>query len=94
VTIYKVARELTFAVGKIGFLDIFNSETDTSAYPLSGLINFCSCDLDSQEEHDTSTTRELLTKRSDFRSAEELVRCSPFGGVEFGKASGPGSTVR
>jgi hypothetical protein len=94
VTIYKVARELTFAVGKIGFLDIFNSETDTSAYPLSGLINFCSCDLDSQEEHDTSTTRELLTKRSDFPSAKGAVRCSPFGGVEFSKVSRLGSAVR
>src|SRR5438552_13059899 len=45
------------------------------------LINFCSCDFDSQEEHDTSATRGLLAKRSDFRSAEGLVRCSPFGGV-------------
>ena len=33
------------------------------------------------------STRGLLTKRSDFCSAEELVRCSPFGGVEFGKES-------
>src|SRR5438128_1277865 len=52
------------------------------------LINFCSCDFDSQEEHDTSTTRGLLAKRSDFRSAQGLVRCSPFGGVEFGKKPG------
>jgi hypothetical protein len=48
------------------------------------LINFCSCDFDSQEEHDTSSTRGLLTNRSDFPGAEGLVRCSPFGGVEFG----------
>jgi len=26
-----------------------------------------------------------LTKRSDFRSAEGLVQCSPYGGVESGK---------
>src|SRR5438128_4840464 len=52
------------------------------------LINFCSCDFDSQEEHDTSATRGLLTKRSDFRSAEGLLRCSPFGGAEFGKKPG------
>src|SRR5438552_18794551 len=49
------------------------------------LINFCSCGFDSQEKHDTSATRGLLAKRSDFRSAEGLVRCNPFGGVEFGK---------
>src|SRR5882762_6194848 len=49
------------------------------------LINFFSCDLDSQEEHDTSPSRQLLSKRSDFCSAEELVQCSPFGGVEIGK---------
>ena len=54
-------------------------------------MKFCSCDLDSQEEHDTSTTRELLTKRSDFPSAKGAVRCSPFGGVEFGKMSRLGS---
>jgi hypothetical protein len=30
----------------------------------------------------------VLTKRSDFRSAEGLVRCSPFEGVEFGKQPG------
>src|SRR6185436_2102902 len=49
------------------------------------LIHFCSCDLDSQEERDTSSSRGVLTKRSDFRSAQGLVRYSPFGGVEFGK---------
>ena len=93
-TIYKVARELTFAVGKIGFLDIFNKRNRYRAYPLSGLINFCSCGLDSQEEHDTSSTRELLTKRSDFPNAKGAVRGSPFGGVEFSKASRLGPTVR
>ena len=45
------------------------------------LINLCSCDFDSQEEHDLCTGRELLPKRSDFRSAEVLVQCSPFGGA-------------
>src|SRR6185369_14254106 len=49
------------------------------------LIHFCSCDFDSQEEHDTSCSRGVLTKRSDFRSAQGLVRYSPFEGVEFGK---------
>src|SRR5438445_13157071 len=52
------------------------------------LINFCSCDFDSQEENHTAPGQSLLTKRSDFRSAEGLVRCSPFGGVEFGKKPG------
>src|SRR5882672_9245852 len=47
------------------------------------LIHFCSCDFDSQREHDTSSSRGVLTKRSDFRSAQGLVRYSPFGGVEF-----------
>src|SRR6185295_18978932 len=45
------------------------------------LIHFCSCDFDSQVEHDTSSSRGVLTKRSDFRSAQGLVRHSPFGGV-------------
>src|SRR4030081_511072 len=45
------------------------------------LISFCSCDFDSQEKHDTSSSCGVLTKRSDFRSAEGLVRCSPFGGA-------------
>src|SRR5713226_2209924 len=49
------------------------------------LINFCSCYFDSQEENHTALGQLLLTKRSDFRSAEELVRYNPFGGVEFGK---------
>src|SRR6266568_1873110 len=53
------------------------------------LIGFCSCDFDSQEENHTAPGRLLLTKRSDFRSAEGLVRCSPFGGVEFGKQKTP-----
>src|SRR2546426_10861136 len=52
------------------------------------LIHFSSCDFDSQEEHDTSFSRGVLTKRSDFRSAQGLVRYSPFGGVEFGQKSG------
>src|SRR5258705_8904499 len=52
------------------------------------LIHFCSCDFDSQEEHDTSSSRGVLTKRSDFCSAQGLVRHSPFGGVEFGKKPG------
>src|SRR2546425_13041830 len=49
------------------------------------LINFCSCGFDSQEEHDTSSSHGVLTKWSDFRSAQGLVQYSPFGGVEFGK---------
>src|SRR5438477_11555066 len=49
------------------------------------LMNFCSCDFDSQEENHTAPGQLLLTKRSDFRSAEGLAQCSPFGGVEFGK---------
>src|SRR5438876_5242364 len=52
------------------------------------LIHLCSCDFDSQEEHDTSFSRGVLTKRSDFRSAQGRVRYSPFGGVEFGQKSG------
>src|SRR6266404_9556833 len=52
------------------------------------LINFCSCDFDSQEENHTAAGQLLLTKRSDFRSAEGLVRCSPFGGVGLGKQPG------
>jgi hypothetical protein len=43
------------------------------------LINFCSCDFDSQDKHDTSSSRHLLAKWSDFPSAKGLVRCSPFG---------------
>src|SRR5437867_8153815 len=56
------------------------------------LINFCSCGLDSQGKHDTSFSRGVLTKRSDFPRAKGAVRCSPFGGVEFGKTSRLGST--
>src|ERR1700732_3814151 len=48
------------------------------------LINFCSCGLDSHGKHDTSSSRGVLTKRSDFLRAKGAVRCSPFGGVEFG----------
>src|SRR6202171_4737883 len=55
------------------------------------LINFCSCGLDSQGKHDTSFSRGVLTKRSDFPRAKGAVRCSPFGGVEFGKTSRLGS---
>src|SRR6266566_3282725 len=46
------------------------------------LINFCSCDFDSQEENHTAPGQLLLAKRSDFPRAEGLVRCSPFGGGE------------
>jgi|SRR6266436_1915911 len=49
------------------------------------LIDFCSCDFDSHEENHTAPGQLLLTKRSDFRSAEGLVRYNPFGGVESGK---------
>src|SRR6266404_1933775 len=35
-TIYKVARKLSFAVEKIGVLDIFNRRNRYGAYPLSG----------------------------------------------------------
>src|SRR5436309_6145401 len=52
------------------------------------LISFCSCDFDSQEENHTAPGQLLLTKRSDFRSAEGRVRGSPFGGVESGKQPG------
>src|SRR5580765_6989607 len=52
------------------------------------LIHFCSCDFDSQEENHTALGQWLLTKRSDFRSAQGLVRYSPFGGVEFGRKPG------
>src|SRR6266446_3496648 len=52
------------------------------------LISFCSCGFDSQEEHDTSFAHGVLTKRSDFCSAQGLVRHGPFGGVEFGKKPG------
>src|SRR6266446_1901246 len=44
------------------------------------LISFCSCDFDSHEENHTAPGQLLLTERSDFRSAEGLIRCSPFGG--------------
>src|SRR6266404_357365 len=57
------------------------------------LIDFCSCDFDSHEENHTSPGQLLLTKRSDFRSAEGLVRYNPFGGVEFGKTSRLGSLL-
>src|SRR6266478_6390480 len=56
------------------------------------LINFWSCGLYSQGEHDTASSRGVLTKRSDFSRAKGAVRCSPFGGVEFGKTSRLGST--
>src|ERR1700680_5078493 len=56
------------------------------------LINFCACGLDSRGKHDTSFSRGVLTKRSDFPRAKGAVRCSPFGGVEFGKTSRLGST--
>src|SRR5216683_3735530 len=56
------------------------------------LINFCSCGLDSHGEHDTSSSRGVLTKQSDFPRTKGAVRCSPFGGVEFGKTSRLGST--
>src|SRR2546421_12995484 len=49
------------------------------------LIDFCSCDFDSREENHTAPGQSPLTKRSDFRRAEGLVQCSPFGGVESGK---------
>src|SRR2546422_279386 len=52
------------------------------------LINFCSGDFDSQEENHTAPGRLLLAKRSDFRSAEGLVRCSPFGGGRIAKQLG------
>src|SRR2546425_135049 len=52
------------------------------------LINCSSTDFDSQEETHTAPGQLLLTKRSDFRSAEGLLRCSPFGGAEFGKKPG------
>src|SRR6266446_6963705 len=44
------------------------------------LMTFVPAIFDSQEENHTAPGRLLLTKRSDFRSAEGLVRCSPFGG--------------
>src|SRR6266704_573156 len=47
------------------------------------LINFSSCDFDSQEENHTAPRQWLLTERSDFRSAEELVRYNPFGGDSY-----------
>src|SRR5438067_11126915 len=49
------------------------------------LITFVPAIFDSQEENHTAPGQLLLTERSDFRSAEGLVRGSPFGGVEFGK---------
>src|SRR6266850_3015097 len=52
------------------------------------LMTFVPAIFDSQEENHTAPGQLLLTKRSDFRSAEELVRCSPFGGVEIGKKPG------
>src|SRR6202030_2585285 len=55
------------------------------------LINVCSCALDSHGKHNTSFSRGVLTKRSDFPRAKGAVRCSPFGGVEFGKTSRLGS---
>src|SRR6266403_3926873 len=44
------------------------------------LMTFVPAIFDSQEENHTAPGRLLLTKRSDFCSAEGLVRCSPFGG--------------
>src|SRR5712671_6296675 len=52
------------------------------------LMTFVPAIFDSQEENHTAPGQSLLTKRSDFRSAEELVRCSPFGGVASGKKPG------
>src|SRR6266478_9065502 len=49
------------------------------------LMTFVPAIFDSQEENHTAPGQLPLTKRSDFRNAEGLVRCSPFGGVEFGK---------
>src|SRR6266404_5859864 len=49
------------------------------------LMTFVPGIFDSQEENHTAPGRLLLTKRSDFRSAEGLVRNSPFGGVASGK---------
>src|SRR6266478_6258098 len=49
------------------------------------LMTFVPAIFDSQEENHTAPGQLLLTKRSDFRSAEGLVRCSPFGGVASGK---------
>src|SRR6202171_2685255 len=58
------------------------------------LINFCSCGLDSQGEHDPSSSRGVLTKRSDFPRAKGAVQCSPFGGVKVAKTSRLGPTRR
>jgi hypothetical protein len=44
------------------------------------LINVFSCYFVSKEEHTTPSSRQLLSKRSDFWGAEELVQCSPFEG--------------
>src|SRR2546422_10810219 len=52
------------------------------------LMTFVPAIFDSQEENHTAPSQLLLTKRSDFRSAEGLVRYNPFGGVEFGKQPG------
>src|SRR6266404_4482626 len=57
------------------------------------LMTFVPADFDSQEENHTAPGQSLLTKRSDFRSAEGLVRYNPFGGVEFGKTSRLGSLL-
>src|SRR6266404_1557710 len=57
------------------------------------LMTFVPAILDSQEENHTAPGRLLLTKRSDFRSAEGRVRYNPFGGVEFGKTSRLGSLL-
>src|SRR6266853_6156386 len=52
------------------------------------LMTFVPAIFDSQEENHTAPGQFLLTKRSDFPGAEGLVRCSPFGGVEFGNKPG------
>src|SRR5216684_2057222 len=44
------------------------------------LMTFVPAIFDSQEENHTAPGQSLLTKRSDFRTAKGLVRCSPFGG--------------
>src|SRR6267142_3795323 len=47
------------------------------------LMTFVPAIFDSQEENHTAPGQLLLTKRPDFRSAEGLVRCSPFGGDSY-----------
>src|SRR6266581_4833369 len=57
------------------------------------LMTFVPAIFDSQEENHTAPGQLLLTKRSDFPGAEGLARCSPFGGVEFGKTARLGSLL-